>query len=195
MSDAGEWQFWIDRGGTFTDIVARRPDGGLRHAEAAVRESRALSRRGDRRHPRHTGPRAGRADSRQLPSRRSRWARPSRPTRCWSARASARCSSSPRASATRCASAIRTGRSCSTRHIVLPELLYERVVEVEERVTAEGEVLRALDPDAGARRSCGGLSPPASARSRSSSCTAIAIPRMSARSRSSRARWASPRFR
>jgi 5-oxoprolinase (ATP-hydrolysing) len=23
------WQFWIDRGGTFTDIVARRPDGGL----------------------------------------------------------------------------------------------------------------------------------------------------------------------
>ena len=24
------WQFWIDRGGTFTDIVARRPDGSLR---------------------------------------------------------------------------------------------------------------------------------------------------------------------
>ncbi len=23
------WQFWIDRGGTFTDVVARRPDGGL----------------------------------------------------------------------------------------------------------------------------------------------------------------------
>ena len=23
------WQFWIDRGGTFTDIVARKPDGGL----------------------------------------------------------------------------------------------------------------------------------------------------------------------
>ena len=23
------WQFWIDRGGTFTDIVARRPDGGI----------------------------------------------------------------------------------------------------------------------------------------------------------------------
>ena len=23
------WQFWIDRGGTFTDIVARRPDGQL----------------------------------------------------------------------------------------------------------------------------------------------------------------------
>src|SRR5690625_895531 len=23
------WQFWIDRGGTFTDVVARGPDGGL----------------------------------------------------------------------------------------------------------------------------------------------------------------------
>ena len=25
----GTWQFWIDRGGTFTDIVARAPDGRL----------------------------------------------------------------------------------------------------------------------------------------------------------------------
>jgi 5-oxoprolinase (ATP-hydrolysing) len=23
----GRWQFWVDRGGTFTDVVARRPDG------------------------------------------------------------------------------------------------------------------------------------------------------------------------
>ena len=23
------WQFWIDRGGTFTDVVGRRPDGSL----------------------------------------------------------------------------------------------------------------------------------------------------------------------
>ena len=27
------WQFWIDRGGTFTDIVARRPDGRLETAK------------------------------------------------------------------------------------------------------------------------------------------------------------------
>ncbi|MBB93351.1 MAG: 5-oxoprolinase [Rhodobacteraceae bacterium] len=26
---SGDWEFWIDRGGTFTDIVARRPDGTL----------------------------------------------------------------------------------------------------------------------------------------------------------------------
>ena len=24
---AGRWDFWIDRGGTFTDVVARKPDG------------------------------------------------------------------------------------------------------------------------------------------------------------------------
>ncbi|GAB4272915.1 MAG: hydantoinase B/oxoprolinase family protein [Deferrisomatales bacterium] len=29
MEKAGGWQFWIDRGGTFTDVVARRPDGTL----------------------------------------------------------------------------------------------------------------------------------------------------------------------
>ena len=31
MADGGKsaWQFWIDRGGTFTDIVARAPDGAL----------------------------------------------------------------------------------------------------------------------------------------------------------------------
>ena len=47
------WQFWIDRGGTFTDIVARRPDGtALTHkllsehpglyADAAVHGIRSL---------------------------------------------------------------------------------------------------------------------------------------------------------
>jgi 5-oxoprolinase (ATP-hydrolysing) len=29
MSTGGKWQFFIDRGGTFTDIVARAPDGAL----------------------------------------------------------------------------------------------------------------------------------------------------------------------
>jgi 5-oxoprolinase (ATP-hydrolysing) len=43
----GTWEFWVDRGGTFTDVVARKPDGGLetrkllsenpeRYADAAV---------------------------------------------------------------------------------------------------------------------------------------------------------------
>src|SRR5262249_55572656 len=37
------------------------------------------------------------------------------------------------------------------RRIVLPELLYERVIEIEERMSAQGEVLRPLDA-AAARR-------------------------------------------
>ena len=25
----GQWDFWIDRGGTFTDVIGRSPDGAL----------------------------------------------------------------------------------------------------------------------------------------------------------------------
>ena len=25
----GSWDFWVDRGGTFTDVIGRRPDGTL----------------------------------------------------------------------------------------------------------------------------------------------------------------------
>jgi len=32
VSDHG-WQFWIDRGGTFTDVVALRPDGRIETAK------------------------------------------------------------------------------------------------------------------------------------------------------------------
>ncbi len=47
------WQFWIDRGGTFTDVVARAPDGALsthkllsenpgRYQDAAIAGIRAV---------------------------------------------------------------------------------------------------------------------------------------------------------
>src|SRR3954468_22962663 len=29
QTSANTWDFWIDRGGTFTDVVGRRPDGHL----------------------------------------------------------------------------------------------------------------------------------------------------------------------
>ena len=29
MTKQNRWEFWIDHGGTFTDIVAKRPDGKL----------------------------------------------------------------------------------------------------------------------------------------------------------------------
>ena len=36
--NANGWQFWVDRGGTFTDLVARRPDGSL-HAYKLLSEN------------------------------------------------------------------------------------------------------------------------------------------------------------
>ena len=33
MTGSNKWQFWIDRGGTFTDVVALRPDGRLETAK------------------------------------------------------------------------------------------------------------------------------------------------------------------
>ena len=42
------------------------------------------------------------------------------------------------------------------RHIVLPEMLYERVVEVDERITADGTVLRAPDLELLAERAAAG---------------------------------------
>ena len=61
------WDFWIDRGGTFTDVVGRRPDGALvahkllsenpeAYADAAVQGIRDLlgpeGRRADPARPR-----------------------------------------------------------------------------------------------------------------------------------------------
>lgn len=53
QSGDDKWQFWVDRGGTFTDIVARKPDGALLthkllsenpevYADAAVRGIKSL---------------------------------------------------------------------------------------------------------------------------------------------------------
>ncbi|MDL2352721.1 MAG: hydantoinase/oxoprolinase N-terminal domain-containing protein, partial [Pseudomonadota bacterium] len=33
MDPAPLWHFWIDRGGTFTDVVARSPDGSVHTAK------------------------------------------------------------------------------------------------------------------------------------------------------------------
>ncbi|SIT75150.1 hydantoinase B/oxoprolinase family protein [Pontibaca methylaminivorans] len=55
---AGQWEFWIDRGGTFIDVVARRPDGALvthkllsenpeRYPDAAVQGIREIMGLGD----------------------------------------------------------------------------------------------------------------------------------------------------
>ena len=49
------------------------------------------------------------------------------------------------------------------RHIELPSMLYEEVVEVDERVGAHGEVIRALDTRAPRNATCAPRSHAASA--------------------------------
>ena len=141
MAVQGQWQFWIDRGGTFTDIVARRPDGALathkllsenpeRYRDAAIHGIRELlglvpgarySGRGDR----------GGQDGHDRGDQRAAGAQ----GRAHAARRS------PAAFAMPCASATRTGRGFSIAQIVLPELLYERVVEIAERMGARATAL------------------------------------------------------
>ena len=71
------------------------------------------------------------------------------------------------------------------KKIIKPEILFERVVEIDERVRADGTVDRR--PISSVRRELEGIEAPAFARSQSSSCTPTAFQRTSRRWRSSRA--------
>ena len=139
------WQFWIDRGGTFTDVVGRAPDGSIRihkllsenpeqYRDAAIQGIRDL-----------LGLDRGRARCPTRRSRRSRWARRSPPTRCSSARARPPCWRSPAASATPCASATSTGPTSSPATSSCRSSSTTRVIEIEERLRADGTVERPLD--------------------------------------------------
>ncbi|WP_302622341.1 hydantoinase/oxoprolinase N-terminal domain-containing protein, partial [Streptomyces prasinopilosus] len=147
------WQFWVDRGGTFTDIVARRPDGRLL-TRKLLSDRPAPDRPG--RPPGGTEPVADAA----VTGVRELLAGSRDPVE------------SVRMGTTVATNALleRTGErtllvvtrgfrdalriayqnrpALFARRIELPELLYERVVEVDERVAADGTVLRAPDLDA-----------------------------------------------
>ncbi|MDO8375303.1 MAG: hydantoinase/oxoprolinase N-terminal domain-containing protein, partial [Polaromonas sp.] len=138
------WQFWIDRGGTFTDIVAKQPDGSLvthkllsenpeQYRDAAVAGIRHL-----------LGLKAGepiRADLVDCVKMGTTVAtnalleRKGEPTLLVTTRGFR--------DALRIAYQNRP--RLFDRHIVLPELLYSAVVEAQERVGAQGEVLQAFD--------------------------------------------------
>ncbi|MPZ28058.1 MAG: 5-oxoprolinase [Micromonosporaceae bacterium] len=136
----GSWQFWVDRGGTFTDIVARRPDGTLvthkllsedpeRYPDAAVAGIRTLLGGAD--------PGAA-IDTVRMGTTVA--------TNALLERAGERTA----LVITRgFRDALRIGYQnrpqIFDRRIVLPSQLPERVIEVDERVTATGEVLRAPD--------------------------------------------------
>ena len=141
----GTWRFAIDRGGTFTDVVATAPDGRLvtdkllsedpgryddaasesvrrlmeRHGEAPIAEMRIGTTVATNALLERKGERLALAITRGF------------------------------------GDALRIGSQARpdifARHIVLPEQLPSRVVEVDERVAVDGTVLRALDLDAARR--------------------------------------------
>lgn len=133
------WSFSIDRGGTFTDIVARAPDGRLHSAkllsddpgqydDAAVEGIRRLvAAHGD-------GPLASVKMGTTVATNALLERRGERLLLAITAGFG---------------DALRIGYQARpdifARRIVLPESLYEDVIEIHERVTAEGEVLRPLD--------------------------------------------------
>ncbi len=138
------WQFWIDRGGTFTDIVGKRPDGTLvthkllsenpeQYRDAAVAGIRHL-----------LGLKAGEAVSPEqvecvkmgtTVATNALLERKGEPTLLVTTRGFR--------DALRIAYQNRP--RLFDRQIVLPELLYERVVEACERMGAHGEVVEPLD--------------------------------------------------
>jgi 5-oxoprolinase (ATP-hydrolysing) len=137
--DGSGWQFWVDRGGTFTDVVARRPDGRLlahkllsenpaRYRDAAVAGIRAL---------------LGNDDDASVEAVRMGT------TVATNALLERKGERTLLVITVGFGDALRIAYQnrprIFDRHIVLPEMLYERVVEVDERIMADGTVLRAPD--------------------------------------------------
>ena len=189
----GKWDFWIDRGGTFTDIV------GARSRRARIRVAKLLSEnRGAYRDAAIAGIRRA--------ARRRRRRRRSRPAR----------SATVKMGTTVATNALLERKGDRTlllitrgfrdalqigyqarpeifaKKIVKPEMLYERVVEVAERVRADGTVEAAPDLAAVRARPRSARGTTASARSPSSSCTPGRIPSTSGRSRRSPASMGFP---
>ncbi|MGX6999195.1 hydantoinase B/oxoprolinase family protein [Caballeronia sp. KNU42] len=138
------WQFWIDRGGTFTDIVARRPDGRIvthkvlsenpeRYRDSAVHGIREL---------------LGIANHEAVPAELIDSVRMGT-TVATNALLERKGASTVLAITKGFADALRIAYQSRpklfVRNIELPTLLYEQVVEINERIGARGEVVRELD--------------------------------------------------
>ncbi len=141
QAEAGDrWQFWIDRGGTFTDIVAQRPDGQL-----VVHK--LLSENPDRY---DDAPLQGIRDLMQIPAgtpipAEQIAAVKMGTTVATNALLERRGDRTLLLMTQGFGDALRIGYQnrpdIFARHIVLPEMLYEQVIEVAERYTAQGEEL------------------------------------------------------
>ncbi|MBB5935332.1 hydantoinase B/oxoprolinase family protein [Streptomyces zagrosensis] len=147
MTTTGRWEFWIDRGGTFTDVVGVRPDGRVvtrkllshhpdRRQDAAVAGIRLL---------------LGLAPGDPIPTERIAVVKMGTTV---ATNALLERSGEPTVLVVTAGfrDALRIAYQnrprIFDRRIVLPEALYARVIEVPERLGARGDVVRPLDLDA-----------------------------------------------
>lgn len=147
----GRWEFWIDRGGTFTDVVGRDPDGHLvtrkllshdpdRYRDAAVAGIRAL---------------LGLGPTDPVPADRVAAVRIGT-TVATNALLERRGEPTVLVITEGFRDALRIAYQnrprLFDRRILLPEAVYERVIEVPERIDARGRVVTPLDREAVAER-------------------------------------------
>ncbi|MGB6797294.1 MAG: hydantoinase/oxoprolinase family protein, partial [Xanthobacteraceae bacterium] len=141
------WEFWIDRGGTFTDVIGRRPDGGLvthkllsenpeAYRDAAVHGIRHL---------------LGLKPGDMIPSDRIAAVKMGT-TVATNALLERKGDRTLLLITKGFRDALRIGYQARpkifAKHIIKPDMLYERVAEVDERVRADGTVERELDLEA-----------------------------------------------
>jgi len=144
MSGPGSWQFWIDRGGTFTDVVARRPDGSLRSAKLLSED------------PGHYDDAAAEGARRLLAAWRSE-GHPDAPVEAIKMGTTVATNALLERRGTPTLLVVTKGFGDAVAigyqnrpdifalHIVKPDPIYAAVLEVDERVAADGNVLRSPD--------------------------------------------------
>ena len=145
-SSQPRWQFWIDRGGTFTDIVAKKPDG-------AIAVHKLLSE-----NPEHYSD-APIQGIRDLLGLASDEAIPSEIIEIVKMGTTVATNALLERKGARVVFVVTQGfgdglrigyqnrPEIFAREIVLPEMLYEDVIEVKERYNAQGEELQPVDLD------------------------------------------------
>ncbi|MDQ2926861.1 MAG: 5-oxoprolinase, partial [Pseudomonadota bacterium] len=144
IAEPSRWQFWIDRGGTFTDVVGKRPNGSIttlkllsenpeQYRDAAVAGIRRMLGLGVGEPV--TPDRVESVKMGTTVATNALLERKGEPTLLVITRGFR--------DALRIAYQDRP--RLFERHIVLPELLYSRVIEADERVGADGEGIQPLD--------------------------------------------------
>jgi 5-oxoprolinase (ATP-hydrolysing) len=145
MAAAPKWRFYIDRGGTFTDVVAEAPDGRLQTLKLLSADPRYddAALEGIRRA-------LGVASNAAIPAERIAEIRMGTTiaTNALLERKGERVALIvTRGFADQLRIGYQNRPKLFALKIVLPDMLYERIVEANERMTAEGEILRALDEE------------------------------------------------